>query len=247
MKWFKHDSNANTDAKLKRVRMKYGMQGYGLYWYCLELIASNVEKHNLTFELEHDAEVIAFDTGINYEVVQEMMTCMADLGLFENCEGVITCLKMASRTDEYTQQIMKRHDSVPRDSRVSPDKVRGIRREEKRIEENRKELKTPSSLSAKADPIPVTKIIDLYHSRLPQLPKCQKLTKAREGYIKQRWREDMPAMSNWENFFDYVAGSQFLTGRTEPRDGKRPFLADLEWITKASNFAKILEGKYHGI
>ena len=37
MKWFKHDSNANTDAKLKRVRMKYGMQGYGLYWYCLEI------------------------------------------------------------------------------------------------------------------------------------------------------------------------------------------------------------------
>jgi len=128
--------------------------------------------------------------------------------------------------------------------------VTGTSRVEEEIEveiEVEKEVKTPSSLSAKADPIPVTKIIDLYHSRLPQLPKCQKLTKAREGYIKQRWREDMPAMSNWENFFDYVAGSQFLTGRTEPRDGKRPFLADLEWITKASNFAKILEGKYHGI
>jgi hypothetical protein len=55
MKWFKHDSDASNDAKLKKLRLKYGAQGYGIYWYCLELIARNVEKHNLTFELEHDA------------------------------------------------------------------------------------------------------------------------------------------------------------------------------------------------
>jgi len=99
MKWFRHDSNANSDAKLKRVRMKYGLQGYGLYWYCLELICSDFEKSNITFELEHDAEIIAFDTGINYQLVNEMMTFMIECGLFESSEGKITCLKMASRFD----------------------------------------------------------------------------------------------------------------------------------------------------
>jgi hypothetical protein len=59
MRWFKHDADANADAKLKKVRIKYGMQGYGLYWYCLELIAGNVDVDNITFELEHDAEIIA--------------------------------------------------------------------------------------------------------------------------------------------------------------------------------------------
>ena len=39
MKWIKHDTNANQDAKLKKLRMKYGLEGYGMYWYCLELIA----------------------------------------------------------------------------------------------------------------------------------------------------------------------------------------------------------------
>lgn len=142
MKWFKHDSNANTDAKLKRVRMKYGMQGYGLYWYCLELIAANVEKHNMTFELEHDAEVIAFDAGINYALVQEMMTYMVDLGLFENTKGLITCLKMATRTDEYTLKLLRTPENVPTNSRHTPEKVPPIRIEEKRIDKNKKESGT---------------------------------------------------------------------------------------------------------
>ncbi len=100
MKWYKHDANANCDAKLRRVRLKYGMEGYGLYWYCLELIAQNVEKHNLSFELEHDAEIIAADTGIHHELVQEMMTFMVDLGLFENKRGIITCMSMLKRLDQ---------------------------------------------------------------------------------------------------------------------------------------------------
>ena len=145
MKWFKHDSDASNDSKLKKLRLKYGAQGYGIYWYCLELIARNVEKHNLTFELEHDAELIADDFKLSSDLVQHIMTYMVDLGLFENTTGVITCLKMATRTDEYTQQLIRSNkkctDSLPRVSLESPDNIRGIRREEKRREENRIEEK----------------------------------------------------------------------------------------------------------
>ena len=115
------------------------MQGYGLYWYCLELVAANVEKHRLTFDLEHDAEVIAHDTGIHYELVQEMMTYMVDLGLFENSDGRITCLKMALRTDDYTQKILRSSTNVPTVSEQCTDSV-GTKSgliEENRIEENR--------------------------------------------------------------------------------------------------------------
>lgn len=107
MKWFRHDATANQDAKLKRVRMKYGMEGYGLYWYCIEMIAVNVDQKRLTFDLEHDAEIIAFDTGIHYERVNEMMAFMVNLGLFEDSGGVITCLKLAKRADEYTAKYLK--------------------------------------------------------------------------------------------------------------------------------------------
>lgn len=152
MKWFKHDANASIDAKLQRVRLKYGMEGYGLYWFLLESIARNVESHNLTFELEEDAELISATTGIHYERVQEMMAYMVDLGLFENVSGVVTCIKMATRSDEYTQKLLKNINGLPTKSRQSPDtlgtkseNVRSIRREEKRIE-NKGGRFTPPSL-----------------------------------------------------------------------------------------------------
>lgn len=143
IKWFKHDSAASLDAKLARVRLKYGMEGYGLYWFCLESIARNVETHNLTFELEEDAELLSAATGIHYERVQDMMTYMANLGLFENCDGRITCLKMASRTDEYTQKLLRSTSTIPTLSRHAPDKVPPIRTEENRTEEKRINKKPP--------------------------------------------------------------------------------------------------------
>lgn len=122
MLWVKHDTNANNDAKLKRLRMKYGLEGYGLYWYCIEIIAGNIDKDNLTFELEHDAEIIAYDTGIHYERVQEMMSYMVSLDLFEQNGHMITCLKLAKRLDksmtnsprmrEMIQDLRERHDIV---------------------------------------------------------------------------------------------------------------------------------------
>lgn len=139
MKWFKHDSDASLDAKLKRVRMKYGMEGYGVYWYCLEMISQNVTKHNLTFELEHDAELISLDTNIHQERIQEMMMDFVKWRLFENSNGVITCLKMSARTDEYTQKLIKSSGVVGSESGECPDKlpIMSDLKEKKRTEEKR--------------------------------------------------------------------------------------------------------------
>lgn len=80
--------------------LDYGLEGYGLYWYCLELIASKVDKDKVTFELEHDARVIARNSGSTPQKVEEMMRYFVSVGLFENAEGVISCLKMAKRLDK---------------------------------------------------------------------------------------------------------------------------------------------------
>jgi hypothetical protein len=87
------------DAKMRRLVHKWGIEGYGLYWYCLELIAKDVSAKNLTFELEHDAEIIAHDLRISRERVEGMMRSMVELGLFENTEGRVTCLKLFHRID----------------------------------------------------------------------------------------------------------------------------------------------------
>jgi len=93
---------------------------------------------------------------------------------------------------------------------------------------------------------PISKIVDLYHEKLPELPKVEKVTAKRKGYIQQRWREDLPKIENWGYYFDYVRDSSFLMGKTEPTNGRKPFIANLEWLTNPSNYTKVLEEKYHG-
>ena len=84
------------------------------------------------------------------------------------------------------------------------------------------------------------------YKRIKPVPKIEKLTKARQGYIRQLWLDDLPDINNWTNFFEYVSQSDFLMGRVAPAPGRNLFMANLEWITKPANFVKILEGKYHG-
>ena len=88
---------------------------------------------------------------------------------------------------------------------------------------------------------PHQEIIAIYHKVLPQCPRVRDWTPARATQLRARWNEDKKrqALDWWKEFFEYVASCDFLTGRTA-----KPFFADLEWITKSTNFVKIREGKY---
>lgn len=100
-------------------------------------------------------------------------------------------------------------------------------------------------------------VIELYHKHLPTLRRVEVWNETRKGYLRQRWREVAEELSKdkeivaadilgwFADFFQHIASSKFLTGRVNSKDGWA-FLADLEWILKPSNFAKIVEGKYHG-
>jgi uncharacterized protein YdaU (DUF1376 family) len=100
-------------------------------------------------------------------------------------------------------------------------------------------------------------VIELYHQNLPTMRRVEVWNETRAGYLRQRWREvaaelaqaqDITAsdvLNWWGEFFQSVGKSRFLTGKVNSKDG-RAFVADLEWILKPSNFAKIVEGKYHG-
>ena len=95
-------------------------------------------------------------------------------------------------------------------------------------------------------PCPYEQIVELYHQKLPTLPRVVRLTVARKTQIKARWNEDNQDLEGWGRFFEYISESDFLMGRSRPRsDAAVAFMADLEWITKAANWIKIVEGKYH--
>lgn len=122
-----------------------------------------------------------------------------------------------------------------------------------RLGKDRLELDKASSAESKIPPCPHQAIIDIYHQTLPELPKVISWNKTREAHLKQRWRElftEFECKSTEEaldwfknDFFQFIKNSKFLTGRTQSKD-RRPFLADLEWVIKPTNFTKIIERKY---
>jgi hypothetical protein len=91
---------------------------------------------------------------------------------------------------------------------------------------------------------PFNEILNTYHGTLPELPTMKVLTEARRGYIKARWNEHGRDLGWWKDYFLSVKESDFLCGRAEAYNGRKPFMADLEWLVKPSNMAKVIEGKY---
>ena len=96
-------------------------------------------------------------------------------------------------------------------------------------------------------------VLDLYHAKLPTLNQCRVLTDARKKFIQTRWREMCQRTANktaaetlgmFDLYFDKVAQSPFLLGNGQARNGGRPWQADLEWLMRPSNFAKVIEGRY---
>ncbi|HQR20069.1 MAG TPA: hypothetical protein PKV98_04340 [Burkholderiaceae bacterium] len=122
---------------------------------------------------------------------------------------------------------------------------------ERREEREEKEGASPP-------PCPHQEIVDLYHEILPSHRRVVALNDLRQGLIRGRWRQmweergkrgrendHETLLARFRDFFEDVSKSKFLTGKTNGRDGRPPFVADLEWLMGPQNFLKVLEGKYH--
>ena len=150
MNWFKHDTDASNDAKVKKLLIRHGAIGYAVYFHCLELIASDINESNITFQLEHDSEIIADNLKIKgtqeksgIEIVEEIMHYIVELGLFDERNGAIFCFKLLKRLDtsmtsntKFRQIITaakESHDGVMTEScKIRRDKIRS---DKKRIDD----------------------------------------------------------------------------------------------------------------
>lgn len=95
---------------------------------------------------------------------------------------------------------------------------------------------------------PQEDIVKLYHTILSMCPPVRIWNKTRQSYLRQRWNEHEKHQNLewWENYFNYVKQSDFLIGKVDGQPGKPPFIVNLEWLVRSSNFIKVIEGKYHG-
>ena len=266
MRWFKHDSSAHRDLKLKKVKRKYGITGYGLYWYCLELIADSVDKKNITFELEDDSEEIAHEWNLDRVTVSEIMEYMVNLGLFECSDNRITCMKMATRLDDTNsrnpqiQAIIRelecrssaKTSDIPEDSSEDPEnssaRLDKIRLDETRLEKNSSSdsQANTSTVSAKITKKQQESIIELYHEMLPELSTV--LVNRWHGSkhataLANRWKEDPQFRSKtfWTKFFNTVRQNSWWMGVPDPASQQSWKKCNLAWLVNRTNFDKVMQ------
>lgn len=104
---------------------------------------------------------------------------------------------------------------------------------------------TPSQESKATDTCPHSQIVDLYHEILPSARRIRDWTPSRQTALRARWREkkERQDIGWWQRFFVYISGCDFLMGRVS-NPGRKPFELSLDWVLKAENFIKIIEGAY---
>ncbi|MEY2702799.1 MAG: hypothetical protein RLY43_1437 [Bacteroidota bacterium] len=104
MKWFKHDSNALTDAKIEKLIAKHSILGYGIYFAIVEIIAQRLESNNPKLEMEHDTELLSFKFHTAEEKINEVINTLINLNLLQKTENGIACYKLINRLDNTLSQ-----------------------------------------------------------------------------------------------------------------------------------------------
>lgn len=212
LKWFKHFTRAHEDRGVETLISEFGIAGYGLYMYCLEIIAGNVEPTNLTFELEPDAPILARRLNIDTVLVEKIMHRCIELGLFELSErGRITCIKIVKFLDPATtsspeiRQIISQTRGKSEKVKIYQDNLDQIRLDENRIDKRREEkskthtFKPPSLDEVKtycderANRVSPQRFVDFYESK---------------GWMvgKNKMKDWKAAVRNWEGN-DFKGGS----------------------------------------
>jgi hypothetical protein len=91
---------------------------------------------------------------------------------------------------------------------------------------------------------------------LPQLAQPRVWDGVRQTNLRQRWLQaakpsefspqgyanQSDGLAWWDSFFAYIANDTKLAQGFETKD--RTWRPDLVWIVNATNFAKIIDGKY---
>lgn len=111
----------------------------------------------------------------------------------------------------------------------------------------------PKIRTYKVPDCPFDKLVEQYHQALPASPAVEVISPQRKDRMRARWRHvcaeeklDLAGGLDWfAAYFSHAAKSPFLTGKVKPKDGKRPFVASLDFLMDPERFVNVFEGKYH--
>ena len=102
--WFKHDMNASTDNKIRKLEFRNGLEGYAAFFKIVELLMCN------DGEIEYDIELICNFLGTtNKELVSSTINNF-DLFIVEN--GCIYNQRVSNQLYEITEKSKKAKENA---------------------------------------------------------------------------------------------------------------------------------------
>jgi len=213
--------------------------------------------------LKPDAKVLAFQIGATVEETEMLLESF--FWLAENGWHHTRCDK---EIEDYRQFLNKKSNAgkasaEQRKNKSSTDvqHVFNNSSTDVQLTTNHKPLtniykESKDSLSAGLPTCPHQEILTLYKKHLPQLAQPRVWDGVRQTNLRQRWLQaakpsvfspqgyasQADGLAWWDSFFNYIANDTKLANGFETKD--RTWRPDLVWIVNATNFAKIIDGKY---
>ena len=135
MKWFKHDVDMSSDLKIQVLIEKHGIEGYGIYNLCLEMVGKEGKRGKIGSDLRWFEGLLKIAQWSDKDKFKSILETMVELRLI--CPksfkyGNLFIPKFVRRADDYTRR------QIRTESVGSPEKVA---LEKKREEENKNKNK----------------------------------------------------------------------------------------------------------
>lgn len=269
--YFSHDSNARNSEKLIRLRMRHKAAGYGVFFMILERLREepnymSVKDYNvIAFDLREDASLIKSvveDFGLfvftedgkyfysesfsrRMGIKDEEKTRRSEAGKKGMARRWANAEKTAEKSEEDNTVITLLSENNNNGvttvensitSKVKKRKVKNNKEKSPKGDTKKDGLSLPSPV--KNDPVDFVGLQSYFNETLKdKLPMVANMTEARRKAVKARIAEyDKNTVFL---VLQKVAASPFLLGNND-----RNWKCDFDWIFKAANFTKILEGNY---
>jgi HNH endonuclease. len=117
MRWFKHMTDSHSDEKMAALRSEAGLEGYGFYWFTLEVIAKQMEsgagKSSVTYPVKFWASL----SGVSTRVWKRLAETLAKLDLisveFSENSATLDCPNLLKYRDEWSRKKGKNSGATP--------------------------------------------------------------------------------------------------------------------------------------
>lgn len=263
--FFSHDCNARLDEKMIAVRMKHGVEGYGVYFMLIERLT---EEPDHMSKMEYDA--LAFDFRCKKELVQSVVE---DFNLFqftEDCEKFFSesLNKRMAEVDELREKRraagrkggiskaesrQKCSNATNKDSKCQNLPTENVPKERKKDTTkvvSKEETKVSSSFSSNKENVSDGKPPDAANAAVEKISyvkliefwnektKCKwgKLTSIENNRRKMlRARIAEHGKAALITAIEKAAASEFLAGAA---------WFNFDWMIRPNNFDKIISGNY---